>query len=84
MRQAIETKYLGATNYRPSRIVARTEGGHRLIVSYDHAHNPPQMHQVAAEALANKLEWTGQWVGAGTREGYVFVQPDGDVFEVTP
>ena len=80
MRQAIETKYLGATDYRPSRIVARTEGGHRLVVSYRHEYDAPQNHRMVAMELAANLGWyeMGSWHGGATVAGYAFV------LEVTP
>lgn len=54
--QAIETRYLGPTNARGSRIRAKAAAG-SLTVSYDHALNSAANHKAAAVALANKFGW---------------------------
>jgi hypothetical protein len=83
---AILTKFLGATNFRPSRVLAVCgNGANRLAWSWDHALDVEQNHVRAAEALAVKLGWHGHWYGGGTRDGYAFVQADGrgaQAFEV--
>ena len=72
--QAIETKYLGPTDYRGSRIKAYTESGHSLTVAYPHERNQgADAHSVAALALAKKLGWAGDLIAGGTTTGYVFV-----------
>ena len=80
MRQAIETKFLGPTNRRGSRIVAKAQAG-RVTVAYNHALNSEENHAAAAKALAEKWDWTGVWCGganeAGT--GYVFVLVPEDI-----
>jgi hypothetical protein len=73
MFQAIVTKYIGPTNYRGSRIVAKAAAG-RIYVSYDHALNIEDNHTAAAEALANKFGWAGWWRGGGMPSG------DGNVY----
>ncbi len=78
---AIETKYLGATDTKGSRIKA-SANGHSVTVGYDHAKNQgAEVHSVAALALCRKLGWTAhEYLGAathliagGTDNGYVFV-----------
>ena len=54
--QAIETKYLGCTNTKPSRIKATCAAG-SITVGYDHALNIDGNHKAAAAALRKKLEW---------------------------
>ena len=54
--QAIATRYLGATNYRGSRIKATASAG-SVTVGYDHALNLSENHLAAAVALANKFDW---------------------------
>jgi hypothetical protein len=79
MRQAIETKFIGPTNHRGSRIKASAQGG-SITVSYDHALNSEQNHTVAAHALATKLGWDGVLIGGGNAKGngnvYVFAETD--------
>jgi hypothetical protein len=87
MRQAITTRFLGPTNHRGSRVKARCQAG-SLFWSWDHAHDPEQNHDDAANALARKLGWIGpdsDWflVGGGLPDGtgnaYVLVRSTGKV-----
>lgn len=52
--QAIQTKYLGATNARSSRIKAQCERG-QLTVSYNQGLNAEDAHKDAANELAKKF-----------------------------
>lgn len=77
---AIETRFIPATNYRPTRIVAETCNGHRLIMSASEASTragdtgrPEDDTRIVAQALADKMEWKGQLACGGTKAGYVFV-----------
>lgn len=74
---AIETRYLGPTNHRGSRVVATTCNGHRLVGQYDASCNAYEAHRRVAMALAEKMAWWRQniaWHGGATKAGYVFVQ----------
>ena len=72
--QAIETKYLGATNYRGSRIKATHEGNvESVTLDYNHALNLDENHHEAAKALMHKLEWKGEMHGGATRKGMAWV-----------
>lgn len=75
MRQAIETKYLGPTNYRGARIKASAQAG-SVTISYDHALDVDDNHMRAAQALARKFGWFGVVFGGGNAKGtgnvYVF------------
>jgi hypothetical protein len=60
MAVAIETRFLGPTNYRGSRISARLMESHdgsreKVIVSWDHALSPVDNYAVACRALLAKL-----------------------------
>lgn len=66
--KAIQTKYLGPTNFRGSRIVATAEGGHRLVIPYDYGAND-HGHSEAAIQLARKIGWTGEMVSGGLPDG---------------
>lgn len=74
--QSIETKYLGATDYKPSRIIARAQAG-RVIVLWDHSLDQEANHDAAAKVLCKKFGWTGYVVSGGKADGkgnvYVFV-----------
>jgi len=80
---AIETKFLGATNFRGSRIKAQAmdswSDGKResVTVSYDYALNSKDNHIAAATQLLPKISrpaFSGYHLEAGaTERGYVFV-----------
>lgn len=73
-KQAIVTKYVGPTNSRGSRIIAKAFSG-SLTVSYDDGLNPDENHARAAEAFAKKMNWAGTLAGGGmpSGDGYCFV-----------
>lgn len=74
MRQAIETRYLGPTDSKGARVVARAQAG-RVTVAWDYAADTDANHEAAARKLAAKLGWGGRLVGGGNAkgDGYVFV-----------
>lgn len=85
--QSIETKYLGPTNHRGSRIKARSSGGHSVTISIDHALSTEQNHHRAAVALARKLGWKGKMVAGGhpsrgSGNVYVFIDKGNDVIDL--
>jgi len=55
--QAIQTKYLSATNTKGSRIKATCAAG-SITISYPSELSGQAVHRSAAEALALKLGWT--------------------------
>lgn len=72
-RMAITTKYLGPTNFRPSRIAAKCEAG-RIVVVWDGALGIADNHAAAVRALAVKLGWGGTWrLGSIASGSYVAV-----------
>lgn len=62
MRQAITTKYLPATNVKGSRIKASCQRS-SVTLSWDDSLNIDGNHAAAAQALADKLNWGGEWLG---------------------
>lgn len=75
---AIQTKYLGATNHRPSRIKAFTCNGHSCTISYDHVLSDEKLHFEAVKALVAKcnLDWNISKMNyGGIKGGYVFTFP---------
>lgn len=76
MRQAIVTKYFGATDYRGARVQAKAYAG-KIVLSWDDALDPDDNHERAAKALASKFGWTGEMVAGALPENtgnvYVFV-----------
>lgn len=75
-RQAITTKSIGPTNYRGQRVKATAAAGN-ITVHWDYELDTDANHAAAAIALANKMNWGGQWVmgGAPNGEGNVYVCP---------
>lgn len=71
---AIVTRYIGPTNARASHIKAVCSDG-SLTVAWDHSLTHETNHRAAAERLAHKLGWVGEWVGARmpSDSGSVFV-----------
>lgn len=62
MYQAIQTRYIGPTNFRGARVKAQADAG-ALVVSWDHALNAEGNHRAAAEALRTKLGWNAEHYG---------------------
>jgi len=90
---AIETRYVGPTNYRGSRIIARVMEAtqtRKVTVGYDDGLNTDDNHKAAAKALITKLGWTGEngygaWIVGSSERGYVFTcdtKHGGDRFTV--
>lgn len=84
MSQAIETKYLGATNTKPRRIKATHSGGALTVtVNSDYSLDAAPDHQRAAQKLRDKLHreskggWGGTLVGGETKEGMAWVFVNG-------
>lgn len=71
--KAIQTRYLGPTTHRGSRITAWAEGGNRVTIPYPHELSGEAVHRAAAEALCVKLDWPTDLVGGGLPNGdYAF------------
>ncbi len=66
--QAIETKYLGPTNARGSRIAVKAQAG-RIYVPYDPSRGSDENHAAAILAFARKWEWYGVWYMGGKADG---------------
>lgn len=83
MRQAIETRYFGPTNFRGSRVKATAQAG-SVTLSWDDALSVDENHVAAARALASKYGWSGRYAGGAlvNGRGYVFVTDDGDGFKL--
>lgn len=54
--QAIETKYMGPTNFKGSRVKAVCAAG-SLTIEWDDTLNSDENHLEAARKLAEKLRW---------------------------
>ena len=71
--KAITTRYRGPGNVRGARIWADDGDGNRISISYPYELSGEACHKAAADALCDKMGWTGQMIGGETRTGYVFV-----------
>lgn len=72
---AIQTKYLGPTNSRGSRIKAWTASGFSATISFPHEFSHEVCHFQAVKALVEKykLDWNlDNMRYGGTENGYVF------------
>lgn len=74
--KSIATEYFGPGNTRGARIKASVIDGDRIqksiSVSYPHELNTDEAHLFAAEKMRDKMGWSGDLIGVGTRKGYVF------------
>ncbi len=77
--QGIETRYMGPTNTRGSRIKATSASGISITVPYDYELDAFDNHEKAARALMKKLGWTGKIAGGSLpgNRGYAFVFAEG-------
>ena len=66
--QAITTKYIGPTNYKPGRIKATCQAA-KITVSWDHALSMEANHDMAALALRVHLGWSGTWIAGALPDG---------------
>ena len=73
MSKAIVTTYRGPTDTKGSRITASDGDGNRVTIPYPHELSGEFVHRKAAEALRDKMGWTGPLVGGATKTGYAFV-----------
>jgi len=55
--QTIATKYMPATNTKGERIKAKASGGESHIHAWDYALSQVRNYDVAAQALAMRLNW---------------------------
>ena len=83
---AIETKYLGATDTKGSRIKAFTCNGHSVTIPYPHEFSGAECHAQAAIALCKKQEWDKEHgyslISGGSKDGYVFVFGQSEKFDI--
>ena len=85
--KAITVKYLGATNYKPSRVKA-SDGTNSLTQSYNDGGNDNagiNPFGRCAVALCRKMGWTygGRLISGGLHNGdYVFVFENSDSFTI--
>lgn len=74
--QAIQTRFIGPSNVRGSRIKAYSEGFPRgVITGYDHALSVEENHDAALKAFVDRREWWGVWArgAAPDKRGNVYV-----------
>lgn len=73
--QSIETKFIGQTNTKPSRIKAftRSDKPVSITVSKSFDLDDDQNHDRAAMLLCKKLNWSGPLMKGATQTGNVYV-----------
>jgi hypothetical protein len=74
--KSIETKFIPASNVKGARIRASVLDGDKIqrsiYVSFDYGGDEYSRHLNAALAMRDKMGWTGDLIGVGTRGGYTF------------
>ncbi len=82
--KAIQTKYLGPTDYRGARIKAWVQtcdsDRRQVTISYPHELNGEDCHRAAAVALCEKMSWPTDLVSGALVRGYVFIFAPGANF----
>jgi hypothetical protein len=75
MNQAIKTKWIGPTNFRPSRVRAYYAGG-SITCLWDYELGVDDNHRAAALRLADKLGWLefGDFIGGFYKNEGFFVR----------
>lgn len=73
--QTIETRYIGPTNTRGSRIKAKASGGESVTIPLDYGMTTYHAHAKAADALRVKLGWDAMFMAEAKGTGYVFAFP---------
>lgn len=79
---AIETKYLGPTATKGSRIKAYTCNGHSATIEYNYSLSNEKLHFESVKALKEKydLDWdVSEMTYGGTDQGYVFTFPESTI-----
>lgn len=71
--QTIVTKFLPHTNTLPARIKATATNGQSLTRQYNHVSMDATQYAEVAMALAARMQWEGEMLAGGTKDGYVFV-----------
>lgn len=69
MLKAIRTRFYGATNTRPRRVIASDADGHTFTLTDGMTDNVEgqyeSMHELAAKGLMTKMKWDNEIVGGG-------------------
>tara|TARA_R100000808_G_scaffold260_3_gene1576 strand:- start:6939 stop:7196 length:258 start_codon:yes stop_codon:yes gene_type:complete len=74
--QSIITSFLGPTDHRGSRIIAKTSGGFKKTYPYDHRLSGEKNHASASLSLLKVLDWEGELIGgiiADSKMAWVFI-----------
>jgi hypothetical protein len=69
----IQTRYLGPTTFKGSRVVADDGDGNRIILPWRCHLNSEDNHKAAAIALCEKLGWGGTLQGSDIVRGGVCI-----------
>lgn len=79
MKKAIQTKYIGPTNTRGSRIRVKANGVASKLYDFSHADSIDQRHAKAAQAFITAHDWPGVWIAGGMPDetGSIYCGLDG-------
>lgn len=80
--KTIQTRYLGPTNTRRSRIKVSDEDGNTMTLPYDDSLNSNDIHKNAAVALCKKMDWIGTLHGGHCKAGMCWVFHDKDLVAI--
>lgn len=69
MTQSIITRYHGATNTKPAKMIAKSSSGAWFVsMSYNHDADANSNHIWVAKKLCNKALWGGLWQGGALND----------------
>jgi len=74
--KAIETRYLGPTSVKCSRIKATDDDHNSVTISVNYAQSSEENQQRACRILCEKMGWTGTLIGGHTAKGMAWVWQD--------
>jgi hypothetical protein len=67
--KSIQTKYVGPSNVRGSRVTADDGDGNRIVLGWRSEWNSEQNHAEAAVTLCKRMGWGGRLQGGDTLKG---------------
>lgn len=74
--KAIRTRYIAATNVKPSRIRATDGDSNTVTITYNTDLDTDDAHKLAATTLCEKMKWSTDLIGGGFKNDSYWVFRD--------
>jgi len=76
--KAIQTKYLGPTTHKGSRVKAYDLDGNSFTIPWDYGKKDSDIHLGAVMGFCEKYDWPPyQWHFGSTKDGYTWIACQG-------